>query len=161
MEINIFENWKKIRNHFRASVDSSLHVSIASVDVENQPTVTPIGTLFLNKNQTGFYFEKFTKQLPRNSKTNKNICILAVNSNKWFWLKSLFTGKFEKNPAFKLYGQLGVRRKATEKELYALGRRLRFTKRLKGHQLLWSEMNYIREIKFTKAEKMKLGKMAN
>ena len=161
MEIDIFKNWKKINTHFRTSFGSSLHVSIGSVDAENHPTVTPIGTLFLNKNQTGFYFEKFTTQLPRNSKTNKNVCVLAVNSGKRFWLKSLIKGKFEKNPAIKLYGQLGERRKATDAEIHALERRMRFTKRLKGHQLLWNDMNYIREINFTKAEEMNIGKMTN
>ena len=159
MEIDIFENWKKIRTHFRVSINSSLHVSIGSVDAKNQPTVTPIGTLFLNKDQTGFYFEKFTTQLPHKSKTNKNVCLLAVNSSKWFWLKSLFKGKFEKDPAIKLYGQLGEKRKATGAEIHALERRMRFTKQLKGHQLLWLDMNYIREINFTKAEKMNVGKM--
>ncbi|MFK8005105.1 MAG: pyridoxamine 5'-phosphate oxidase family protein [Saprospiraceae bacterium] len=159
MEIDIFENWKKIRTHFRISFSSSLHVSIASVNAENQPTVTPIGSLFLNKNQTGFYFEKFTTQLPRNSKENKNVCVLAVNSSKRFWVRSLFKGKFLNDPAIKLYGQLGEKRKATDAEINALKRRMRFTSRLKGHHMLWNNMNYIREINFIKAEKMNIGKM--
>ena len=159
MEIDIFENWKKIRTHFRTSFSSSLHVSIASVNAENQPTVTPIGSFFLNKNQTGFYFEKFTTQLPRNARTNKNVCVLAVNNNKWFWLKSLFKGRFEENPAIKLYGELGENRKATNAEMRAFKRRVRFTSRLKGHRLLWDGMSHIREINFTKAEKMNIGKM--
>ena len=159
MNIQEIEVWKKIRTHFRTSFSSSLHVSIASVNAENEPTVTPIGSFFLNKNQTGFYFEKFTTQLPRNAKTNKNVCVLAVNNGKWFWIKSLFKGTFEKNPAIKLYGKLGKKRKATDAELHAFRRRVRFTSRLKGHRLLWDGMDYIREIKFTKAEEMKIGKM--
>jgi hypothetical protein len=159
MNIHEIKVWKKIRAHFTTSFSSSLHVSIASVDADNQPTVTPIGTLFLNKNQTGFYFEKFTFQLPRNAKTNKNVCVLAVNSSKWFWLKSLFKGKFIGEPAIKLYGQFGEKRKATDAEIHALKRRMRFTSRLKGHHILWDDMNYIREINFSKAEKMEIGKM--
>ena len=159
MEVDILENWKKIRDHFKRSFSSSLHVSIASIDAGNKPTVTPIGSLFLNKNQTGFYFEKFTTQLPCNSKTNKNVCVLAVNSSKRFWLRSLFKGKFIGEPAIKLYGQLGEKRKATDAEIYALKRRMRFTSSLKGHHLLWDNMNYIREINFSKAEKMNIGKM--
>lgn len=159
MKLDILENWKKIRTHFKKSFSSSLHVSIASIDTENKPTVTPIGSLFLNKNQTGFYFEKYTTQLPRNSKTNKNVCVLAVNSSKRFWIKSLFKGKFIGEPAIKLYGQLGEKRKATEAEMHALKRRMRFTSRLKGNQLLWDNMNHVREINFAKAEKMDIGKM--
>ncbi|MFK7775120.1 MAG: pyridoxamine 5'-phosphate oxidase family protein [Saprospiraceae bacterium] len=159
MNIQDIEVWKKIRTHFRTSFSSSLHVSIASVNAENQPTVTPIGSLFLNKNPTGFYFEKFTTQLPRNSEANKNVCVLAVNSSKRFWIKSLFKGKFVTEPAIKLYGQLGEKRKATAAEMHALKRRMRFTSRLKGHHILWDNMNYIREINFIKAEKMNIGKM--
>ena len=54
--IDLKENWTAIRTHFNKSVSSSLHVSIGSVNKDGQPTVTPIGSLFLNKGQKGFYF---------------------------------------------------------------------------------------------------------
>ena len=161
MNINLEENWQKIRTHFSKSLGSSMHVSIASVNEDNEPTVTPIGSLFLNKNQTGFYFEKFATKLNSNSKTNKNICVLAVNSNKWFWFRSLFKMKFTEYAAVKLYGELGEKRAATEKEYRAFQRRVRSTKMLKGSKYLWNDMSMIREIKFTKAEKINLGKMTN
>ncbi|RLD84743.1 MAG: pyridoxamine 5'-phosphate oxidase family protein [Bacteroidetes bacterium] len=157
--MDIIENWPEIRKHFNSSFRSNFHVSIASVDKENNPTVTPIGSLFLNNNQTGFYFEKFPSKLPENAEQNKNICILAVNSYTLFWLKSLFKMKFEKHPAIKLYGQLGNRRKATEREIKRLNRRMKATKALKGNHFLWGKMEYVREISFTKAEKINLGKM--
>jgi hypothetical protein len=159
MKINLEENWQKIRIHFSKSIASNMHVSIASVDENQQPTITPIGSLFLNKNQTGFYFEKFATKLNINSKKNKNICVLAVNSNKWFWLKSLFKMNFSDYPAVKLYGELGDKRPATDKEYRAFQRRIRKTKRLKGSQYLWQDMSEVREITFTKAEKINLGKM--
>ena len=159
MNINLIENWRKIRIHFSKSFVANMHVSIASVNEENQPTITPIGSLFLNKDQTGFYFEKFASKLNVNSRTNKSICVLAVNSNKWFWLKSLFKMKFEEYPAIKLYGELGIKREATEKEYNAFQRRVRKTKRLKGSQYLWKDMSMVREITFTKGEKINLGIM--
>ena len=113
MNINLEENWQRIRTHFSRSFGANMHVSIASVNEDNLPTITPIGSLFLNDNQTGFYFEKFATKLNTHSKTNKNICVLAVNTNKWFWLKSLFKMKFSDYPAVKLYGELGVKREAT------------------------------------------------
>ena len=160
-QMDLIANWNSIRKHFSKSFFSSLHFSIASVDSDNNPTVTPIGTVFLNKNQTGFYFEEFTSNLPNNSKTNKKICILAVNSSKLFWLKSLFQEKFNSHPAIKLYGKLGEKRKATENELRALKRRMRYTQKLKGHKYLWNNMSYVRDITFEKAEKMNIGKMTN
>lgn len=159
MKTDIYKDWAQIKEHFRKCIKKNMHVAIASVDENHIPTVTPIGSLFLNHDQTGFYFEKFATKLNKNSKTNKNICILAVNAGKWFWLQSLFKGKFSAYPAVKLYGELGEKRDATPKEFRAFQRRVRSTKILKGHQYLWKDMSQIREIKFTKAEKINLGKM--
>lgn len=157
--MDIKSDWKNIRKHFSKSFKSSLHVSIASVDSENNPTVTPIGSLFLNSDQTGFYFEKFPTKLPINIIANSNICVLGVNSSKWFWVKSLFNEKFSNTPAIKLYGALGKKRKASEEEIRVLMRRMRSTNKLKGHKYLWGKMDSIREITFSKAEKINLGKM--
>ena len=84
--MDIRKNWIEIRKHFNKCFRTNFHVSLASVDKEGNPTVTPIGSLFLNNNQTGFYFEKFPTKLPENSKDHKNICVLAVNSSTFFWL---------------------------------------------------------------------------
>lgn len=159
--MNIKTDWNSIRMHFSKSFKSSLHVSVASVDVENNPTVTPIGSLFLNNDQTGFYFEKFPTKLPVNIKSNINICVLGVNSSKWFWVRSLFKEKFSNTPAIKLYGILGEKRKATEEENRALVRRMRSTNRLKGHKYLWGKMDSVREITFSRVEKINLGKMTS
>lgn len=160
--MDIKEQWKDLREHLNKSVKSSLHVSIASVNKEGNPTVTPIGSMFLNRDQKGFYFERYTSNLPLNGRHNKNICVLAVNSNLWFWIRSLMNSKFKKYPAVKLYGVLGDRRKATDIELSRLKKRTRFFKiSKKGYNDLWGDMNYVRDITFTKVEKMKLGNMTN
>lgn len=157
--MDIMKNWQDIRNHYNKSFSTNLHVTIASVDIENNPTVTPIGTLFLNGDQTGFYFEKYPTKLPESANSNKNICVLGVNSNKWFWLKSLFKVKFDKYPALKLYGKIGKRRKATEIEISRLKQRMKSTSFLKGNKYLWGDMDNVREINFTKVEKVNIGKM--
>jgi hypothetical protein len=71
----------------------------------------------------------------------------------------LFRGKFNQTPAIKLYGQLGVRRKATDMETNRLQRRMKSTKGLKGNHYLWGKMEFVREINFTSAEKINLGRM--
>ena len=157
MEIN--KDWAIIKKHVKDSFKSNLHVSIAAVNDKNEPVVTPIGTLFLNDDLTGFYFEKFTSGLSKYCNQNNKVCVLAVNSNKIFWIKSLFKGQFTKHPALKIHGELAEKRKATQKEKHALTRRMRNTKSLKGHQYLWSDMDSVRMINFTKVETMKLGKM--
>ena len=157
--MDIVKDWNSIKKHVSVCFKTSLHVSIASVNKNGIPTVTPIGTLFLNNDQTGFYFEKFSSGLTSNIKNNNSVCVLAVNSNKLFWLKSLFYGKFRKHPALKLYGELGAKRKATKKEIHALSRRMRVTKNFKGNHYLWRNMKFVREIDFKSIEQMKLGKM--
>ena len=157
--MDIKSNWKEIRKHFNRSFKTNFHVSIASVDRDNNPTVTPIGSLFLKNNQTGFYFEKYPTRLPVDAENNHNICVLAVNSNIWFWLKSLFIGEFKNYPAIKLYGQLGDKRKATDIEIKRLNSRMKSTKGFKGNSYLWGKMEYVREISFTRAEKINLGEM--
>ncbi len=157
MDIRI--DWDAIRKHFNLSFRSNFHVSIASVDKDNKPTVTPIGSLLLNDNQTGFYFEKYLKKLPRHAEGNPNVCVLGVNSSTLFWLKSLFKNNFNTYPGIKLYGQLSVKRQATEHEIKRLHRRMKATKLLKGNAYLWDNMQYVRDISFTKAEKVDLGDM--
>ena len=157
MDIN--SNWKVIKRHFNKSFRTNYHVSIATVDKDNNPTVTPIGSLFLNNNKTGFYFEKYPAKLPDNAQNNPNVCVLAVNSNIWFWLKSLFIGEFKNYPAIKLFGQLGDKRKATDIEVRRLNSRMKITKGFKGNLYLWGKMEYVRDISFTKAEKINLGEM--
>lgn len=157
MDLN--SNWDKIRLHFNKSFRSNFHVSIASVTSDNIPTVTPIGSLFLNNDQTGFYFEKYPTKIPMYSKINKKICVLAVNSNRWFWINSLFKGRFSTYPGIKLYGILGEKRKATEIDIKRLNRRMKMTKGMKGHKYLWGSMTMVREITFTKAEQINLGEM--
>ena len=150
-----------VSKHFNLSFRSNFHISIASVDEHNNPTVTPIGSLLLNDNQTGFYFEKYPKKLPIHAEGNPNVCVLGVNSSTLFWLKSLFKNKFKEYPGIKLYGQLGAKRKATEHETKRLQRRMKATKLLKGNAYLWCHMQYVRDISFTKAEKINLGDMTD
>jgi len=159
MEID--KDWNKIRQHFNKSFSTNFHVSIASVDSQNNPTVTPIGSLFLNDDQTGFYFEKYPSRLPRYAGINKKICVLAVNSGKWFWINSLFKGRFNNYPAIKLYGELGERREATARERQRLDRRMKATRGLKGNKYLWGDMPHVREVTFNNVEKINLGEMTS
>ena len=157
--MDIKADWNDIRAHFSKCFRSNYFVSIASVDDANCPTVTPIGSLFLGHHQDGFYFEKYLSRLPQHAEQNRKICVMAVNSNIWFWLKSLFHGVFRSSPAIRLFGELGVRRVATATEKARLRARVRTTRGLKGNHYLWDDMQYVREVAFTRAEQVNLGEM--
>ncbi|MCB0475008.1 MAG: pyridoxamine 5'-phosphate oxidase family protein [Flavobacteriaceae bacterium] len=159
--MDIKTDWSTIRRHFNKSFRSNFHIALASVDSDNNPTVTPIGSLFLNDNQTGFYFEKFPSKLPQHAESNPKVCLLGVNSGRLFWIRALFREKFTAHPAIKLYGELGEKRRAGDKEIQRLNRRMKATKGLKGNSYLWGKMEFVREIRFTAAEKINLGKMTS
>ena len=158
-DMDIKDNWNNIKVHFNNSLKSNFYVSIAYLDSENIPTATPIGSLFLNDDQTGFYFEKFSSMLLLNAEPKKKICVLAFNSNRWFWIKSLLKGKFNNYPAIKLYGELGERREAKESEIRRLKNRTKLIRGLKGYKYLFGDMKFVREVIFTKGRKVNLGEM--
>jgi len=151
--------WALIRRLFDDAVASSLHYSIATVNPDGTPHVTPIGSLILTKENKGFYFEVFSNQLPRNLQTNQRICVLAVNSNPLFWLTSLFLGKFSAPPAIRLIGYAGERREATDHERRLMHKRIGRFKSLKGYKVLWGKLEHVRELHFEAAEPILLGKM--
>jgi len=90
--MEIETHWNIVKKIFKQSFSSSFHFSIATVDENGKPHVTPIGSLILGNPGQAIYFEEFPSKLPINLKTNKHVSILAVNSSKWFWLKSLIKG---------------------------------------------------------------------
>ena len=157
--MDLISNWNEVKNIFKKSLASSFHFSIASVNESGEPHVTPIGSLILGSPAQGIYFEKFTKNLPQNYTNNKNICILAVNSSKWFWLKSLMVGRFKNPPAVRLHGIVGDLREATEKEVALWNKRVKIFSFSKGHALIWRDMSMVRDIEFTKIEPVHFGGM--
>lgn len=157
MEINT--DWQAIRRLFRKSFASSFHYAIATVAKNGEPHVTPIGSLVLGAPGHGFYFEEFPSDLPRNLESNPQLCVLAVNSSRLFWLSSLIGGKFKELPAVRLYGTAGKTRQATGKEIALWQRRVRSVRWTKGHAMMWRTMKTVRDIEFTRVEPVRIGEM--
>jgi uncharacterized protein len=145
----LHKHWSEIRRVVERGQASSLYCSIASVDEDGAPTVTPIGTVFLGAAPSGFFFDRYTSDLGRNIAANGKICLLAVNSGKWFWLRSLMAGRFASPPGVRLYGTAGPLRKATPGELRQIENRIRSSRWLKGTQLIWSSFTHVRDLEFT------------
>ena len=157
--MDLVTNWQDVKRLFKQSFKSSCHFAVATVDENGEPHVTPIGSLILGDPGTGVYFEKFTQHLPRNYGTNKRICVLAVNSSKWFWLKSLLGGRFASPPAVRLHGVVGDLRDATDTELALWQKRVKRARFTKGHALMWRTMSKVRDITFTRIEPVHIGTM--
>ena len=157
--MSIDEHWAEIKQLFRQSFTSSFHYAIATVNEKGEPHVTPIGSLVLGKPGRGLYFEEFPTQLPRNLEQNNQVCVLAVNSSRWFWVKSLIAGKFATLPAVRLYGRVGAVREATRREIKLWQQRVKRVSLTKGHAIMWANMKTVREIEFSRVEPIRLGEM--
>lgn len=155
--MNLGESWQSIRDVFREAFRSSFHYAIASVNADGTPHVTPIGSLLLTGEGKGIYFEILTSQLPRNIERQPRVCVLAVNTSRWYWLISLWRGRFATSPALRLAGTAGRRRPATASEKRWFRKRLRHVRRLRGYDLLWGKLDHVREIEFDTCEPVALG----
>jgi hypothetical protein len=157
--MDLHDNWEEVKNVFKDSFRSSFHYAIATVSESGEPHVTPIGSLILGKPGKGFYFEKFTRHLPQNIGNNGRVCVLAVNSSRWFWVRSLLSGRFSMPPAVRLHGVAKELRPAMEGEVSLWQKRVNSARFSKGHKLMWREMSMVREIEFDRIEPVHIGRM--
>ena len=157
--MEIGNHWETIRKLFDDVRNSSMHFAIATVNKDGSPYVTPIGSLFLRENKTGFFFDEFPVNLSKNIDHNSQVCILAVNSNPTFWQRSLFLGKFNTPPAIRLIGSIKERREGTEEEVAMWQNHVKNAQGTKGHTLMWKNMRNIRDIHFDSFEPVLCGEM--
>lgn len=157
--MHLFKSWHAIKEIFTHAQSSSMYCSIASVNEQGQPHITPIGTVFLRDKQTGYFFDSYTNQLAENVKTNPKVCVMAVNASKGFWLKSLLVGKFATIPAVRLYGEIGELRLATAEEIAAVQKRISALRWTKGSKLIWSNFTHVRDIQFTEVHPIRYPRM--
>lgn len=147
--LSIEEHWPEIRRVVSRGQASTIYCSLASINPDGTPNVTPVGTVFLREDKTGYYFDHYTRALARNLEANPNICVMAVNASFLFWFRSLLLGRFTSPPGVRLYGVASPPRNATEEEIRRIERRVRPTKWLKGSRLLWTNFTHVRDITFT------------
>ncbi len=145
----IAQHWPEIQRTLERGQRSTLHCAIASVDPVGLPNVTPVGTVFLRGDQSGFYFDQYTSALARNVDVNPNICLMAVDAGRLLWLRSFLIGRFVSPPGVRLYGTVGALRPATGDELRQVQKRVGPTRWLKGNRLLWSNFTHVRDMQFT------------
>ena len=157
--MEIKHHWDDIRRVFKDALQSTQHYAIATVNEDGSPHITPIGSLFLQKNNKGFYCDEYPRTMNRNLEKNQRVCVLAVNSSGLYWFLSLFRGRFDKPPGVRLMGTVSERRKATDEEKAMWLKRVRPFRWFKGYKILWSNMNHIREITFDSFEPVRAGAM--
>ena len=147
--MHIKEHWPEIQRVLARGQASTIYCSLATVSPKGMPNVTPIGTVFLRDNMTGYYFDHYTTALAENLDNNPNVCVMAVNAGRLFWFRSFLLGRFVSPPGVRIYGKVNLRRPATTEEIQGIESRVRPTKWLKGSRLLWTNFTHVRDIEFT------------
>jgi hypothetical protein len=132
---------------------------MATVGEDGRPHLTPIGSVLLNEDGRGIFFDIFSSQLSQNLDRDPRVCVMAVDSGKSFWLASLARGRFSAPPALRLTATAGPRRPATRAEQQRWLHRVRPLRRLKGHHLLWRNLTHVRDLTFHAALPVHLGAM--
>ncbi|CAB1221779.1 pyridoxamine 5'-phosphate oxidase family protein [Acinetobacter bouvetii] len=139
------QQWQHICKVVNDAQRAAMHCSIATVDQDLQPSICPIGTLFLRDNQSGFFFDRYAESFKENLPHNNKACIQAINSSRMFWLKSLLKGQFSDYPGVRLYVEIGDLRPANPDELHQVSRRIHSLQWTKGSQLIWSDFSHVRD----------------
>lgn len=147
--MDLQQHWPQVLQVLRSGKQSSKHFAIATVDPSGNPHVTPIGHAFFRDDMTGYYFDAYSRAMPRNFEHNPRICLMAVNSGAWFWLKALGRAQFDAAPAVRLFGEVGPQRDATADEQRTLQQSIRLTRSLPGHKLLWGALTRVRDMAFS------------
>ena len=153
-------HWETIRKLFQSAFNTAGHFSLATANPDGSPHITPIGSMVLRADKTGFYCEGFTRNIPLNLRFNQRVCVMAVNAGKIFWLKSIFRGRFDTPPGVRLFGRVGEKRQGTEQELAQWQKRVQPLRKLKGYELLWKDLKDVRDIYFDNFEPVHAGVMS-
>jgi len=155
------DKWNLIRPIFDNAFKSCMHFSMATVNEDGSPHLTPIGSLILREDPTGYFFDEYCTRTRDNLSRNPRVCFLAVNADRTFWVKSLIVGKFSAPPAVRLMGTVKELREATPDELAAWHSRVAFARLTKGYEIMWSRMHSVLDVQFDSFEPMSSGKMTS
>ena len=71
--------------------------------------------------QKVFYFQIFTSQISWELEYNNRVCVLAVNSSKWFLLRSILSRKLKTPSGVRLSGTIGGKQIVIKNVIYSLG----------------------------------------
>jgi hypothetical protein len=161
MSSDLQTNWPWIVQRFKKGILSTRFYSFATVNTDGSAHVAPYASLVLNSDCTGYYSEVYPNQMSRNLARDPRVCIMAVDIGMVYWLKSLFKGRFNQWPGVRLYGTVDRSRKARPGEIERWLKRVKKYKWSRGYDLIWKEINTVRDISFDRFEPVHCGRMTS
>lgn len=153
------EEWAMVRRIVPRTIRSSLACSIASLNEDGSPHVTPIGSFLPTQKGTGFYFDAFNAQLSANVDRDPRVTILAVDSGVGLWAKSFLKGRFVSTPGVRLVATVGKRRRSTDEEIRRFHRIVGVTLRTRGGQQMWRSLPLARDVMIERVVPIRMGTM--
>lgn len=154
--------WPQVKAVCNASFRSSLHFAVATVDAQGAPQLTLIGSLLPLEPGRALYFDLFASGLRARLDADPRVCVLAVDSRRWSWIRALWRARFIQCPALRLHGHAGPRRPATAAEQARWLRRVGWLMRLRGARLLWARESYtVRELLFDQVQPVRIGTLTS
>jgi hypothetical protein len=131
------QTWTTTRRIVRNSARTSLHCTITSTNADGSAHATPIGSVILTEPGRGYYFDIFNRQLSRNLDRDPRATILAVDSSKYLWSRSLLRGRFLRPPGVRLTTTISPCRRATPEEVARWHHFVGPLLHTRGGRLLW------------------------
>jgi hypothetical protein len=153
------EQWALVRRIVPRTIRSSLHCSIASLNPDGSPHVTPIGSFLPTAKGHGVYFDAFNVQLATNVGRDPRVTILAVDSGVLMWARSLLTGRFVSPPGIRLVGTVGPQRRSTPQEIQRFHRIVGPLLRTRGGALMWKSLPLVRDVTIEQVVPIRMGAM--
>jgi hypothetical protein len=150
-----------VRRTVAHSITSGLHCAIASRNPDGSAHLTPIGSVILTDLGNGFYFDMFNRQLAHNLDTDPQVTILAVDSGKLMWLRSLLKGTFVRPPGVRMTAEVTQPRPSTREEIKQFYRVVGPMLRTRGGQLLWGRLPSVRDLRIKTITPLSIGAMTS
>ena len=153
------EQWATVRQIVPRTILSSLHCSVASVNPDGSPHVTPIGSFLPTEKGRGVYFDAFNSQLAANVERDPRVTILAVHSGWIMWGRSFLKGRFVSPPGIRLIGNVGAQRRSTQQEVQRFHRLVGRLLHTKGGQRMWASLPLVRDVTIERVLPVWMGEM--
>ena len=148
---------REARRVVKRAVASSLHCTIASHGPGDRVHLTPIGSLILADVGRAFYFDVFNRDLGRHVAIDPRVAILAVDSRRGMWLRSLLSGRFASPPGVRLDGTVGPARRSSLDEVRQFQRVVGPLVRTRGGAKLWGRLPVVRDVTISSVTWLQIG----
>ena len=155
--------WAQVRDVVSRGQSRALHCALGSINADGSPHLTPIGSLRLGQPGHAIYLDVANVTLGRNLDRDPRCAVMAVDSSRTLWLRSLLTGRFDEAPGVRLLGTVGPPRPSTEEESERFARAVKPALRTRGGRNLWGRLDQARarDITFHSVVPVRLPRMTN